>query len=73
MNSYLLLEALSPAKIVSMEIQPFEQKNRKKDVNVFLKPEETQKLLAKEGKYPTSSELTKYEIDAERGNRRRRR
>ena len=64
-----IARALSPAKIVSMEIQPFEQeKNRKKGrVNVFLKPEEVSKAIGKGGvNIRLASELTKYEIDVQR-------
>lgn len=64
-----IAKALSPAKIVSMEIQPFEQeKNRKKGrVNVFLKPEEVSKAIGKGGvNIRLASELTKYEIDVQR-------
>ena len=64
-----IARALSPAKIVSMEIQPFEQeKNRKKGrVNVSLKPEEVSKAIGKGGvNIRLASELTKYEIDVQR-------
>ena len=61
--------ALSPAKIVSMEIQPYEEeKNGKKGrVNVFLKPEEVSKAIGKGGvNIRLASELTKYDIDVQR-------
>jgi N utilization substance protein A len=61
--------ALSPAKIVSMEIQAFEEeKNGKKGrVNVFLKPEEVSKAIGKGGvNIRLASELTGYEIDVQR-------
>lgn len=61
--------ALSPAKIVSMEIEVFEEeKNGKKGrVNVFLKPEEVSKAIGKGGvNIRLASELTKYEIDVQR-------
>jgi len=64
-----IARALSPAKIVSMEIQPFEEeKNGKKGrVNVFLKPEEVSKAIGKGGvNIRLASELTKYEIDVQR-------
>ena len=61
--------ALSPAKIVSMEIEMFEEeKNGKKGrVNVFLKPEEVSKAIGKGGvNIRLASELTGYEIDVQR-------
>lgn len=61
--------ALSPAKIVSMDIEVFEEeKNGKKGrVNVFLKPEEVSKAIGKGGvNIRLASELTKYEIDVQR-------
>jgi len=61
--------ALSPAKIVSMEIELFEEeKNGKKGrVNVFLKPEEVSKAIGKGGvNIRLASELTGYEIDVQR-------
>ncbi len=61
--------ALSPAKIVSMEIEVFEEeKNGKKGrVNVFLKPEEVSKAIGKGGvNIRLASELTGYEIDVQR-------
>jgi N utilization substance protein A len=64
-----IARALSPAKIVSMEIQPYEEeKNGKKGrVNVFLKPEEVSKAIGKGGvNIRLASELTKYEIDVQR-------
>lgn len=64
-----IARALSPAKIVSMEIQPFEEeKNGKKGrVNVFLKPEEVSKAIGKGGvNIRLASELTGYEIDVQR-------
>lgn len=64
-----IARALSPAKIVSMEIQPFEEeRNGKKGrVNVFLKPEEVSKAIGKGGvNIRLASELTKYEIDVQR-------
>ncbi|QMU63475.1 MAG: transcription termination/antitermination protein NusA [Flavobacteriaceae bacterium] len=64
-----IARALSPAKIASMEIYPFEtQKNGKKGrVHVFLKPEEVSKAIGKGGvNIRLASELTKYEIDVQR-------
>ncbi len=61
--------ALSPAKIVSMEIEQYEEeKNGKKGrVNVFLKPEEVSKAIGKGGvNIRLASELTKYDIDVQR-------
>lgn len=61
--------ALNPAKIVSMEIELFEEeKNGKKGrVNVFLKPEEVSKAIGKGGvNIRLASELTGYEIDVQR-------
>jgi len=61
--------ALSPAKIVSMEIELFdEEKNGKKGrVNVFLKPEEVSKAIGKGGvNIRLASDLTGYEIDVQR-------
>jgi len=61
--------ALSPAKVVSMEIEEYEeQKNGKKGrVNVFLKPEEVSKAIGKGGvNIRLASELTKYDIDVQR-------
>lgn len=64
-----IARALSPAKIVSMDIKPYEEeKNGKKGrVNVFLKPEEVSKAIGKGGvNIRLASELTKYEIDVQR-------
>ncbi len=64
-----IARALSPAKIVSMEIEAFEEeKNGKKGrVNVFLKPEEVSKAIGKGGvNIRLASELTGYEIDVQR-------
>lgn len=64
-----IARALSPAKIVSMEIEAYEEeKNGKKGrVNVFLKPEEVSKAIGKGGvNIRLASELTKYEIDVQR-------
>lgn len=64
-----IARALSPAKIVSMDIEAFEEeKNGKKGrVNVFLKPEEVSKAIGKGGvNIRLASELTGYEIDVQR-------
>lgn len=64
-----IARALSPAKIVSMEIEAYEEeKNGKKGrVNVFLKPEEVSKAIGKGGvNIRLASELTGYEIDVQR-------
>ncbi|CAI8377602.1 MAG: Transcription termination/antitermination protein NusA [Flavobacterium sp. SCGC AAA160-P02] len=61
--------ALSPAKVVSMEIEQYEEeKNGKKGrVNVFLKPEEVSKAIGKGGvNIRLASELTRYDIDVQR-------
>jgi|TARA_B110000037_G_scaffold59745_1_gene73149 N utilization substance protein A len=61
--------ALSPAKVVSMEIEEYEEeRNGKKGrVNVFLKPEEVSKAIGKGGvNIRLASELTKYDIDVQR-------
>ena len=61
--------SLSPAKIVSMNIEAYEEeKNGKKGrVNVFLKPEEVSKAIGKGGvNIRLASELTKYDIDVQR-------
>lgn len=61
--------ALSPAKVVSMTIESYdEEKNGKKGrVNVFLKPEEVSKAIGKGGvNIRLASELTKYDIDVQR-------
>ena len=69
-NEQLLISrALSPAKVVSMEIEEYEEdKNGKKGrVNVFLKPEEVSKAIGKGGvNIRLASELTKYDIDVQR-------
>jgi len=69
-NEQLLISrSLSPAKVVSMEIEEYEEeKNGKKGrVNVFLKPEEVSKAIGKGGvNIRLASELTKYDIDVQR-------
>lgn len=64
-----IARALSPAKIVSMDIQEFDEpvNGKKGRVNVFLKPEEVSKAIGKGGvNIRLASELTKYEIDVQR-------
>ena len=64
-----IARALSPAKIVSMEIEAYEEeKNGKKGrVNVFLKPEEVSKAIGKGGvNIRLASELSGYDIDVQR-------
>ena len=61
--------ALSPAKVTSMEIIPYEEeKNGKKGrVKVLLKPEEVSKAIGRGGvNIRLASELTGYEIDVQR-------
>jgi N utilization substance protein A len=61
--------ALSPAKIVSMEIKPAEEvvEGKKGRVDVFLKPEEVSKAIGKGGvNIRLASQLTGYEIDVQR-------
>ena len=69
-NEQLLISrALSPAKVVSMEIEEYEEdkKGKKGRVNVFLKPEEVSKAIGKGGvNIRLASELTKYDIDVQR-------
>lgn len=64
-----IARALSPAKIVSMEIKPAEEviDGKKGRVNVFLKPEEVSKAIGKGGvNIRLASQLTGYEIDVQR-------
>jgi len=64
-----IARALSPAKIVSMEIKPAEEvvEGKKGRVNVFLKPEEVSKAIGKGGvNIRLASQLTGYEIDVQR-------
>ena len=69
-NEQLLISrALSPAKVVSMEIEEYEEEKdgKKGRVNVFLKPEEVSKAIGKGGvNIRLASELTKYDIDVQR-------
>ncbi|MFT5761836.1 MAG: N utilization substance protein A [Polaribacter sp.] len=64
-----IARALSPAKIISMEIKPAEEviDGKKGRVNVFLKPEEVSKAIGKGGvNIRLASQLTGYEIDVQR-------
>ena len=64
-----IARALSPAKIVSMEIKPAEEvvDGKKGRVDVFLKPEEVSKAIGKGGvNIRLASQLTGYEIDVQR-------
>ncbi|NVK53854.1 MAG: transcription termination/antitermination protein NusA [Flavobacteriaceae bacterium] len=64
-----IARALSPAKIVSMEIHPAEEvvDGKKGRVDVFLKPEEVSKAIGKGGvNIRLASQLTGYEIDVQR-------
>lgn len=64
-----ITRALSPAKIVSMEIDQYDENkgDKKGRVNVFLKPEEVSKAIGKGGvNIRLASELTKYDIDVQR-------
>ena len=64
-----IARALSPAKIVSMEIKPAEEvvEGKKGRVDVFLKPEEVSKAIGKGGvNIRLASQLTGYEIDVQR-------
>ncbi len=65
-DKIFIARALSPAKVVSMEIkEPVEgQKTR---VDVFLKPEEVSKAIGKGGvNIRLASQLTGYELDVQR-------
>ena len=64
-----IARALSPAKIVSMEIKPADEvvDGKKGRVDVFLKPEEVSKAIGKGGvNIRLASQLTGYEIDVQR-------
>ncbi|CAA0168381.1 transcription termination factor NusA [Tenacibaculum maritimum] len=64
-----IARALSPAKVSSMEIKPYEEEKdgRKGRVNVFLKPEEVSKAIGRGGvNIRLASQLTGYEIDVQR-------
>ncbi|CAA0173557.1 Transcription termination/antitermination protein NusA [Tenacibaculum maritimum] len=64
-----IARALSPAKVSSMEMKPYEEEKdgRKGRVNVFLKPEEVSKAIGRGGvNIRLASQLTGYEIDVQR-------
>ena len=62
-----IARALSPAKIVSMEILKEPEEGKKGRVNVFLKPEEVSRAIGRGGvNIRLASELTGYEIDVQR-------
>ena len=64
-----IARALSPAKVTSVDIKPYEEeKNGKKGrVSVLLKPEEVSKAIGRSGvNIRLASELTGYEIDVQR-------
>ena len=61
--------ALSPAKVTSVEIKPYEEEKdgKKGRVNVLLKPEEVSKAIGRSGvNIRLASQLTGYEIDVQR-------
>ncbi|HAO14646.1 MAG TPA: transcription termination/antitermination protein NusA [Tenacibaculum sp.] len=61
--------ALSPAKVLSVKIELFEEEKagKKGRVNVLLKPEEVSKAIGRAGvNIRLASELTGYEIDVQR-------
>ena len=62
-----IARALSPAKIVSMDILQEPEEGKKGRVNVFLKPEEVSRAIGRGGvNIRLASELTGYEIDVQR-------
>ncbi|MGG8496814.1 transcription termination factor NusA [Tenacibaculum sp. TC6] len=64
-----IARALSPAKVISVEIEKFEEEkgSKKGRVNVLLKPEEVSKAIGRAGvNIRLASELTGYEIDVQR-------
>ena len=64
-----IARALSPAKVISVEIEKFEEEKggKKGRVNVLLKPEEVSKAIGRAGvNIRLASELTGYEIDVQR-------
>ncbi|CAM1359380.1 Transcription termination/antitermination protein NusA [Tenacibaculum litopenaei] len=68
-ENLFIARALSPAKVISVDIEKFEEeKNGKKGrVNVLLKPEEVSKAIGRAGvNIRLASELTGYEIDVQR-------
>ncbi|WP_233861477.1 transcription termination factor NusA [Tenacibaculum piscium] len=68
-EALFVARALSPAKVTSVDIKPYEEeKNGKKGrVSVLLKPEEVSKAIGRSGvNIRLASELTGYEIDVQR-------
>jgi len=68
-NTQLFItRALSPAKVISMNIHEVEEGSTKKPrVDVFLKPEEVSKAIGKNGvNIRLASQLTGYELDVQR-------
>jgi len=68
-NTQLFItRALSPAKVISMNIHEVEEGSaRKPRVDVFLKPEEVSKAIGKNGvNIRLASQLTGYELDVQR-------
>jgi N utilization substance protein A len=65
-DKIFIARALSPAKVVSMEIKEAEE-GEKQRVDVFLKPEEVSKAIGKGGvNIRLASQLTGYELDVQR-------
>tara|TARA_R110002073_G_scaffold40547_6_gene115364 strand:- start:16434 stop:17681 length:1248 start_codon:yes stop_codon:yes gene_type:complete len=65
-DKIFIARALSPAKVVSMEIKEAVD-GEKPRVNVFLKPEEVSKAIGKGGvNIRLASQLTGYELDVQR-------
>jgi N utilization substance protein A len=62
-----IARALSPAKIVSMNIKQQPEEGRKGRVDVFLRPEEVSRAIGRGGvNIRLASELTGFEIDVQR-------
>lgn len=65
-DKIFIARALSPAKVVSMEIKEA-QEGEKPRVDVYLKPEEVSKAIGKGGvNIRLASQLTGYELDVQR-------
>jgi len=65
-DKIFIARALSPAKVVSMEIKEAKE-GEKPRVDVFLKPEEVSKAIGKGGvNIRLASQLTGYELDVQR-------
>ena len=68
-ESLFIARALSPAKVVSMEIHPEEgrEDGKKGRVDVFLLPEEVSKAIGRNGvNIRLASQLTGYDLDVQR-------